>query len=217
MTHELKTPISTISLACEAAKDPDVGADEVAVQSFITMIDQENKRLGKLVENVLQTALIDKGKLKLNLEEVALNKMVNDTVNTFQIRFKDNGGDIKIRTLDKISWEVDKIHFGNILFNLLDNALKYCKNAPQAIIDLRKTKRGFELAIEDNGIGIDKENQKRIFEKLYRVPTGNVHNVKGFGLGLNYVSAVVELHQGQIDVDSQIGEGSTFKITINHE
>mgnify|MGYP000273775958 CR=1 FL=1 len=217
MTHELKTPISTISLACEAARDPDVGADEEAVQSFIGMIDQENKRLGKLVENVLQTALIDKGKLKLNLEEIALNKMVDDTVNTFQIRFKDNGGDIKIRTLDKINWNVDKIHFGNILFNLLDNALKYCKGAPQAIVDLRKTKKGFELAIEDNGIGIEKENQKRIFEKLYRVPTGNVHNVKGFGLGLNYVSAVIELHNGQIDVESQLGEGATFKITMNHE
>ncbi|MFT4601483.1 MAG: two-component system phosphate regulon sensor histidine kinase PhoR [Arenicella sp.] len=217
MTHELKTPISTISLACEAAKDPDVGADEAAVQSFITMIDQENKRLGKLVENVLQTALIDKGKLKLNLEEVALNKMVNETVNTFQIRFKDNGGDIQIRTLDKITWDVDKIHFGNILFNLLDNALKYCKEAPKAIIDLRKTKKGFELAIEDNGIGIEKENQKKIFEKLYRVPTGNVHNVKGFGLGLNYVNAVIDLHEGQIDVVSELGEGSIFKITMNHE
>ena len=217
MTHELKTPISTISLACEAAKDPDVGANEEVIQSFITMIDQENKRLGKLVENVLQTALIDKGKLKLNLEEVQLNNLVKDTVTNFQIRYKDKGGEIRIGNLDIINGYVDKIHFGNVLFNLLDNSLKYCDKAPMVKVDLSKTKKGFELKVADNGIGIDQEDQKKIFEKLYRVPTGNVHNVKGFGLGLSYVNAIIELHQGTIEVESEVGEGSTFKINMSHE
>ncbi|MEO9532667.1 MAG: HAMP domain-containing sensor histidine kinase [Crocinitomicaceae bacterium] len=217
MTHELKTPISTISLACEAAKDPDVGANEEVIQSFITMIDQENKRLGKLVENVLQTALIDKGKLKLNLEEVAINVLVRDTITNFQLRYKDKGGEITVGNLDIISARVDKIHFGNVLFNLLDNSLKYCDKAPMVKVDLSKTKKGFELKVQDNGIGIDKENQKKIFDKLYRVPTGNVHNVKGFGLGLSYVNAIVELHGGEIEVESEIGEGSTFKIHLNYE
>lgn len=217
MTHELKTPISTISLACEAARDPDVGANEEVIQSFISMIDQENKRLGKLVENVLQTALIDKGKLKLNLEEVAINSLVRDTITNFQIRYKDKGGEISVGNLDIISAQVDKIHFGNVLFNLLDNSLKYCDKAPLVKVDLTKTKQGFELKVADNGIGIEKESQKKIFDKLYRVPTGNIHNVKGFGLGLSYVNAIIELHKGEIEVESDLGEGAIFKIHMSNE
>lgn len=217
MTHELKTPISTISLACEAAQDPDVGADQETIKSFIGMIDQENKRLGKLVENVLQTALIDKGRLKLNLQSQRMDKLVKEIVDNFQIRYKDKGGRIEIDTLDELKWDVDKIHFGNVVYNLLDNSLKYCDKAPIVKIKLKRNENGFCLAVADNGIGIKKEDQKRIFEKLYRVPTGDVHNVKGFGLGLSYVNAIVELHGGQIDLQSQEGKGSTFEITINHE
>lgn len=217
MTHELKTPISTISLACEAAKDPDVGADKEVMTSFITMIDEENKRLGKLVENVLQTALIDKGKLKLNKEVVPVNELVKNTISSFELKYKEVGGAIEIDQLDIVKWELDKIHFSNVLFNLLDNALKYCAKTPKVQVSLAKMKNGFSILIKDNGIGIDKENEKKIFEKLYRVPTGNVHNVKGFGLGLSYVKAVLDLHGGIISVDSEVGEGSTFKITMNHE
>lgn len=217
MTHELKTPISTISLACEAAKDPDVGADQETISSFIGMIDQENKRLGKLVENVLQTALIDKGKLKLNLQEQRVDKLIREVVDNFQIRFKNKGGKIDIDRLDEITWDIDKIHFGNVIYNLLDNSLKYCDDAPVVHLRLERNENGFTVSVEDNGIGIKKEDQKRIFEKLYRIPTGDVHNVKGFGLGLSYVNAIVELHNGRIDLQSQEGVGSTFKITIDHE
>ena len=217
MTHELKTPISTISLACEAAKDPDVGADQETISSFIGMIDQENKRLGKLVENVLQTALIDKGKLKLNLQEHRIDKLIREVVDNFQIRFKNRGGMIQIDKLDEVTWNVDKIHFGNVIYNLLDNSLKYCDQAPIVHLRLERNKNGFFMSVADNGIGIRKEDQKRIFEKLYRVPTGDVHDVKGFGLGLSYVNAIVELHNGLIDLQSQEWVGSTFKITIDHE
>lgn len=217
MTHELKTPISTISLACEAIQDPDVSSDGDALDSFISMIDQENKRLGKLVENVLQTALLDKGKMKLNKSDIRLDNLVKDIVDAFQIRFKNKGGQIKIKQLDILTASVDRIHFGNIVYNLLDNALKYCKNVPEVEVKLRKIADSFVLEVKDNGIGIKREDQKRIFEKLYRVPTGDVHDVKGFGLGLNYVDSIVRLHNGKIDVDSAIGKGSTFKIKISYE
>lgn len=217
MTHELKTPISTISLACEAARDPDVGADQEAMNNFIAMIDEENKRLGKLVENVLQTALIDKGKLKLNRETTVVNDLVKKAVESFHLKYQEVGGEIEVVKLDLVKWELDKIHFSNVLSNLLDNALKYCSRTPKVSVSLMKSGGGFEITVKDNGIGIDKENQKKIFDKLYRVPTGNVHNVKGFGLGLSYVQAVLDLHGGSISVESQLDKGSTFKIRMNHE
>lgn len=217
MTHELKTPISTISLACEAIQDPDIGGNEESLNSFVSMIDQENKRLAKLVENVLQTALLEKGKMNLKLTEVRLDTLVKDVVNAFQIRFKNKSGQIHVEQLDEVVTDVDRIHFGNIIYNLLDNALKYCAVAPEVVVRLEKTARGFRLQFKDNGIGIKKDDQKRIFEKLYRVPTGDVHNVKGFGLGLNYVDSIVRLHKGEITVESSLGKGSIFKIDIENE
>ena len=217
MTHELKTPISTISLACEAVRDPDLKNDVDAVVGFVTMIDKENKRLGKLVENVLQTALIDKGKLKLNLERCRIHELMNQVVDSFQIRYKGKEGEIVVLRSDEIEWDVDKIHFVNVMYNLLDNALKYCDTVPKVTVSLEKGSRGFSLEVVDNGIGIKKEDQKRVFEKLYRVPTGDVHTVKGFGLGLSYVASIVRLHHGTISLKSTIGKGSTFKITIKDE
>lgn len=217
MTHEFKTPISTISLACEAIKDPDVASDEVTLNGFVTMIDQENKRLAKLVENVLQTALLEKGKMNLKLSEVRLDLLVREIVQAFQIRFKDKGGKIQIEHLDEVLVDIDRIHFGNVIFNLLDNALKYCVVEPEVFVRLDRTAKGFRLFVKDNGIGIKKDDQKRIFEKLYRIPTGDIHNVKGFGLGLNYVESIVKLHKGEITVDSVPTKGSTFKINIEHE
>jgi len=217
MTHELKTPISTISLACEAIQDPDVSKDGNTISSFVDMIDQENKRLAKLVENVLQTALLDKGKMNLKRSNVRIDQLVKEVVDAFQIRFKNKAGIIHLDRLDQVEFQVDRIHFSNVLYNLLDNALKYCNVAPRVSLKLVETSGGFDLTVSDNGIGIKKEDQKRIFEKLYRVPTGDVHDVKGFGLGLNYVDAIVELHKGEISVDSTVGEGSTFKIHIENE
>lgn len=217
MTHELKTPISTISLACQAIKDPDVNVDGESVNGFVSMIDQENKRLEKLVEKVLQTALLDKGKMKLNMVEMSVDGLVKEVVDAFQIRFKKNGGKIVIDKLEGVVANVDKVHFGNIIYNLLDNALKYCDKSPVVHISLKTVADGFTILLKDNGIGIKKEDQKRIFEKLYRVPTGDVHNVKGFGLGLNYVDSIVQMHGGNISVESAIGKGSTFKIKMDNE
>ena len=217
MTHELKTPISTISLACEAVRDPDMQNDRETLASFIGMIDKENKRLGKLVENVLQTALIDKGKLKLNKETCEIDVLLKQVVESFQIRYRDKGGVIVIDHADAFSWQVDKMHFSNVIFNLLDNSLKYNENRPEVHVRLEKASNGFSMEVSDNGIGIRKEDQKRIFENFYRVPTGNIHNVKGFGLGLNYVFSIVKLHNGVISLKSALGKGSTFKITISNE
>lgn len=217
MTHELKTPISTISLACEAAQDPDVANSSETINSFIGMIDQENKRLAKLVENVLQTALLDKGKLQLKLQQVRVDRLVTEVVEAFQIQFKDKQGSLSIEHLDALNWDLDKIHFSNVVYNLLDNSLKYCDKSPEVRLRLEKKKNGFVLTVQDNGIGIKKEDQQRIFENLYRVPTGDVHNVKGFGLGLSYVNSIVQLHQGEIDLESTWKKGSTFKITIKNE
>lgn len=215
MTHELKTPISTISLACEAIRDPDLQNDKDTVAGFIEMIEKENKRLGKLVENVLQTALIDKGKLKLNKEHCDVSALLHQVVDSFQIRYRDKGGKIIIDKADQFYFELDKMHFANVIYNLLDNSLKYCETQPEVHVRLISEKSGFTLAFVDNGIGIKKEDQKKIFEKLYRVPTGDVHNVKGFGLGLSYVFSIVKLHNGNISLKSALGKGSTFIITIN--
>jgi two-component system phosphate regulon sensor histidine kinase PhoR len=194
-----------------------VNSDKESVGSFIGMISQENKRLAKLVENVLQTALLDKGKMRLRLEDLEVHVLVKEVVDAFQIRFGKMNGSINIVQLDQVNWKVDRIHFGNIVYNLLDNALKYCEKNPVVDLSLIKTAKGFELIFKDNGIGISKEDQKRIFEKLYRVPTGDVHNVKGFGLGLNYVESIVYLHKGKITVNSALGKGSIFKIKFEHE
>ena len=161
--------------------------------------------------------MIDRGKLKLKLEQVRVDRLLQETVDAFQIRYKDRGGSIMIEHSDPISWMLDKMHFGNVIYNLLDNSLKYCEGVPEVRIRLEKLDDGFTLKVSDNGIGIKKEEQSRIFEKLYRVPTGDVHDVKGFGLGLSYVSSIVKLHGGQIDLESTFGKGSIFKITIKNE
>lgn len=217
MTHELKTPISTISLACEAIGDPDIKNDEATLSSFIGMIASENKRLGNLVEKVLQTSLLEKGKLNLQKSNYAIHDLVSEAVKSFEIQFQQKGGELQLKRLDSVDWSVDKIHFSNVLFNLMDNALKYSTNIPVTKIELIKEAHGFSVSITDNGIGISKENQKRIFDKLYRVSTGDVHDVKGFGLGLDYVSRIIEMHGGIIRVKSEINKGSTFKITFKDE
>jgi len=187
------------------------------MNGFVDMIGQENKRLAKLVENVLQTALLDKGKMNMKRSDARIDQLIQEVVDAFQIRFKNKAGEIQLNRMDPVEYAVDRIHFSNVIYNLLDNALKYCKAAPKVSLKLIQTTKGFLLTVSDNGIGIKKEDQKRIFEKLYRVPTGDVHDVKGFGLGLNYVDSVVRLHNGDISVESSAGQGATFKIKIENE
>ena len=222
MTHELKTPISTISLACEMLGDSSVNQTEAQKNNFVRMISEENKRLGNLVESVLQTSIIDKGELKFKLQQLSIHDIISKTVQNIELQITQKGGKvIQILSATNDVVEGDKTHLTNIIYNLLDNANKYSHNEPEITVSTENIVGGILIKVKDNGIGIRAEDQHKIFDKLYRVPTGNVHNVKGFGLGLSYVKAIVEKHNGTIKVNSQLGKGSTFTIFIpkqsNHE
>ncbi len=214
MTHEFKTPISTISLACEAMVDADMGAKE-APSPYVKIIHDENQRLMRLVERILQSATLDKGEAKLNVEKVNLNELVHEVVNTAQLRMKKKNAEITIDMPDEFIYvDADRFHLSNLLSNLVDNAIKYSEQEPEINIQLKKEGKKVHLSISDNGIGIKKEHLPKIFDKLYRIPTGNVHNVKGFGLGLSYVKAIAQLHGWNITVRSKHGSGSTFTLEI---
>lgn len=215
MTHELKTPISTISLACEALSDKDIERSPSQVDTFVGMIRDENKRLGVLVENVLRSALIDRGELKLKKEHFDMHQVIQDAVKNIELQVNKKGGSIIVEPFaESFSVNGDKVHLTNMIYNLLDNANKYTPEEPMIRVVTQNKKDGILVTVKDNGIGISPENQKKIFDKLYRVPTGNIHNVKGFGLGLSYVKNIVEKHGGQITVDSEPGKGSIFNVYI---
>ena len=215
MTHELKTPISTVSLACEALADPELGNIESVKNRYIGIINAENKRLGLLVEEVLQSAVLDKGDFKLKREELDMHVVINDVIDKFSIQVKERSGEIKPRLeASKSLVEADRNHLTNVIYNLLDNAVKYSKDSPVIEITTKNDANFITIGVKDSGIGISPENLKKVFDKLYRVPTGNVHNVKGFGLGLSYVKIICERHGGRVYVDSELGEGSTFYIEL---
>lgn len=217
MTHEFKTPISTISLACQAVADGDVvKSDPESTKTFMKMIEDENKRLEVLVERILQSAVIDRGELKIKEELLDLNGMLTEIVNNAKFRVSNVGGEINLELPNEaIAVAGDKVHITNVLSNLVDNAIKYSDGKPEVSIVLMSSDSEIKIAVSDKGIGIKKEHIHKIFDNLYRIPTGNVHNVKGFGLGLSYVKAIVELHGWNIHVKSKFGEGSTFTIIIN--
>jgi len=215
LTHELKTPISTISLACEALVDPSINSSQEQVSSFIGMIKAENKRLGILVDNVLRSAVLDSGEMKIKFVSLDVNDLLAELVKNSKIQAERVGGSLTFErgaTLARVLG--DRIHLTNIFLNLIDNGLKYCEGPPHILVTTRNEKDDVIVTVQDNGIGIAKEERSRIFERLYRVPTGNVHNVKGFGLGLSYVKIVVERHEGTISVDSELGKGSEFDVHI---
>ena len=215
MTHEFKTPISTIALACEALKDKDIQKSESIYNSYINVINEENSRLGVMAEQILQTAVIEKGQLKLQKEAVNMHAIIEQAVSSKNFSAEEKGGKIEMQLkATESELQGDPTHLTNIIVNLLDNALKYMLNVPKIVVNTINTKDSLLIRIQDNGIGINKGNQKKIFEKLYRVPTGNQHDFKGFGLGLNYVKATVELHKGTVTVDSEPGKGSTFTIQL---
>lgn len=220
MTHEFKTPISTISLACEAMSDQDlIGEKEIEVISpYIKMINQENKRLEDLVERILQSALIEKGRLKLKKEHLELNEIVALAVSKAKIRVHKSGGNINLELAKgMLNFEGDPMHTTNVISNLIDNAIKYSKEKVEITIKTERIENGCQFVISDQGIGIKQEHIDKIFDKLYRVPTGNVHDVKGFGLGLNYVKAITDIEGWKIKVDSKINIGSTFTLSIINE
>ena len=215
MTHELKTPIATIGLACEALKDENIELNKPMKDKFLSTITNENERLGKLVETVLQNTISDKGTPELKLEIFNIEEIIEKAMKSIQLSFDKKEGSIEtdFMALNKIV-EADKLHITNVIYNLLDNSLKYSENKPLVKISTRDVIGGLVIRIKDNGIGIAKDNQEKIFEKLYRVPTGNIHNVKGFGLGLSYVRSIMELHQGTIKVESKLDQGSTFLLNL---
>lgn len=220
MTHEFKTPISTIYLACQALNDKDMvksGTDESA--TFVKMIKDENSRLEVLVERILQSAVIDRGELKLKNEQINLTEIVQDLCQNAQLKINSLNGSLhKNIASEPIEILADRFHTSNVISNLIDNAIKYSKEKPVITISLKKEQHFICLTVQDEGIGISKEYLSKIFDKLYRIPTGNVHNVKGFGLGLSYVKAIVQLSKWEIIVRSKLNEGSTFilKIPMNY-
>jgi signal transduction histidine kinase len=219
MTHELKTPVSTISLAAQMLKDTDMKKNPDVYQHISGVINDETRRLGFLVEKVLQISLFEKQKATLKLKEIDSNDLVVSVVNTFALKVEKFGGNIDIDLeAEESTIYADEMHITNVLFNLLDNALKYRRQDVPLQLMARTSNDNNKLyiSIEDNGIGIKKEHLKKIFERFYRVPTGNVHNVKGFGLGLAYVRKIIEDHGGSIRAEQKDEKsmGTKFIITL---
>ncbi len=215
MTHELKTPISIISLACQALNDQDVKKSEPLYHNYINVINEENERLGLLTERVLQTALIEKAKIRLNYTGFDLHQLIQDAAEKVGLHVEARHGTIITDFAAEYSYvKADKVHLANVFSNLIDNANKYSPNSPQIKIRTENNEKGVLVHVEDKGIGISRANQKKIFDNLYRVSTGNIHDVKGFGLGLSYVKAIVEKHGGSILLESEHNKGSRFTVFI---
>lgn len=215
MTHEFKTPIATVSLAVEALQDPDLMNQDKFRKRYLSIIKEENKRLGSQVEKVLQAATLDKKDFKLKIETINLEELLHNAKQNFELQVENKGGKILLETAIADPYlEADAFHLSHIINNLLDNANKYAKDEPLIKIKSWDQNGSVFVSIVDNGIGMSKEAQKKIFDKFYRVPTGNLHDVKGFGLGLAYVKTMLEAHQGEISVSSELGKGSTFTIKL---
>lgn len=215
MTHEFKTPLATISLAVDALKNEKVLASKEKLGYFTGIIKEENKRMNKQVETILQAALLDKQEVQLNLKKMHAHELIHSALNNIQLQVEEKGGKLNVH-LDAAKDLVmaDEVHFTNLINNLLDNAVKYSKDNLQINLSTQSTGRELKIKIEDNGIGMNKETLSRIFEKFYRAHTGNLHNVKGFGLGLSYVKTMVDAHGGTIRAESVVGRGSTFTLSF---
>ena len=216
MTHEFKTPIATISLATDTMISPKVLGKEKETKYYLDIIRQENKRMNKQVEKVLQMALIENEDFLLDFQLTDANSIIEDAVQVAELNVKKKNG--RIISLLRANYSkilIDEIHFANVLTNIFDNAVKYNENPPEILLETYNKDNNFYIRISDNGTGMSKEVQSHIFDKFYRKPSGNIHNVKGFGLGLSYVKAIVTAHGGTITVSSEPGNGSTFTLEFN--
>ncbi len=218
MTHEFKTPIATISLAVDAIRNEKVQRDAEKLGYFSSIIKEENQRMNRQVETILKSALMDRQEVQLNLKTLHIHEIIRDVADNFILRLQEKQGMLETdlsATDDTI--EGDEVHISNLITNLMDNAVKYSKENVPPVIRLvtSSNNKKFIIRIEDNGIGMSRETLKRIFEKFYRAHTGNIHNVKGFGLGLSYVKNVVDAHEGHIKAESTLGKGSCFTIEFN--
>lgn len=216
MTHEFKTPISSISLASQMLQDEGVSKTPETLKYISNIIRDETKRLSLQVEKVLQMAMFERDKSVLKLTEMHINVLIQDIVKTFMLKVRGKGGQITMHLDAQNDFAlIDEVHFTNVIYNLMDNALKYCDKPLLLEVYTDNDKEGnLLITIEDNGIGISKDDQKRIFDKFYRVSTGNLHNVKGFGMGLAYVKKMVTAHKGTIKVESELNIGTKFIINL---
>jgi len=213
MTHEFKTPLATISLAVDALRNEKVVSDKEKMTYFSTIIKEENKRMNRQVETILKAALMDKQEVQLLLRPLHAHQVIKDVVENFTLQLEEKNGRAELLLNAENDFiDADEVHFSNLIINLIDNAIKYSKDDQPPIIKIttQSTPKSIVIIIEDNGIGMNKETARRVFEKFYRAHTGNIHNVKGFGLGLSYVKTMVEAHNGEIRVESVLGKGSTF-------
>jgi two-component system, OmpR family, phosphate regulon sensor histidine kinase PhoR len=215
MTHEFKTPIATISLAVDAMRNEKVINDKEKLGYFSSIIKEENQRMNKQVETILKASQLEKQEIELNLSPLHAHEVVKAIIENFELQLQDKKGKVELQlnaASDLIN--ADEVHFANLVNNLVDNAIKYAKdNVPPVIkVSTHSTNKYFNIRVEDNGIGMNRDTLKRIFEKFYRAHTGNVHNVKGFGLGLSYVKAITDAHGGEIKAESTLGKGSVLTL-----
>ncbi|MCO5230976.1 MAG: HAMP domain-containing histidine kinase [Chitinophagales bacterium] len=218
MTHELKTPIATISLASEMLKDKSITANDSSRLRYAGIIYEENKRLANHVEQVLQIARLEKGEIQLNKEERDIHSIIRSLVHHFDLISQDYNAIIETQLNANPSMLViDEMHITNAIKNLIDNALKYNDKNPLIQISTQNNDNGISISVKDNGIGLSKANLNKIFEKFYRVQSGNIHDTKGFGLGLNYVKSIIDAHHGTIHVESKLKEGTTFIIYLPYK
>lgn len=215
MTHELKTPISTIAISAQVLKDPATRESPERLANYSSIIEKENQRLKQQVERVLQIARLDREDVQLNLEQTELHALVESAIESMAFMLDESGGSIVTKLkASPTTISGDAFHLTNVLVNLLDNAIKYTKTKPAITIRTSTEGKALRIEVEDNGIGINHSDQKKVFDRFYRVPTGNVHDVKGFGLGLYYVNRIVHAHRGKIMLRSEPGKGSVFIIIL---
>ena len=215
ITHEFKTPISTISLASESIVEPEIINNRESIKRYSKIISEENNRLRGMVENLLNSAVVEKGDFQLKKEKLNIHNIIEELVEKYSVIVEKREGKIvEMLNAENYSVDGDKFHITGIFTNLMDNALKFSKGKPEINISTSNTNDNLIISFTDNGIGIDKQNQNKIFEIFYRVPTGNIHDTKGYGIGLNYVKKMVEAHNGKISVSSKPDKGTTFEITF---
>ncbi|HXR82413.1 MAG TPA: HAMP domain-containing sensor histidine kinase, partial [Saprospiraceae bacterium] len=217
MTHEFKTPIATISLAVDAMKNEKVLQDKTKMNYFSAIIKEENQRMNRQVETILKASQLEKQEVELNLQPLHVHDVIKEVVENFALQLEEKNGRAEL-VLNAVNDQVmaDEVHFSNMINNLIDNAVKYSKdNSPLLLkISTQSNEKNIIIKVEDNGIGMNKETVKKVFERFYRAHTGNLHNVKGFGLGLSYVKTIVHAQGGEVKVDSVLGKGSVFTINL---
>ena len=215
MSHEFKTPLATISVATDSLSNDKIATDPDKVKYYSSLIKQENLRMKKQVENVLNMSKLERNEMQLFLKETNVRELIKKITESFKLIVEERKGILTTNfTAEKYNFKIDEFHISNALVNLLDNANKYSPDTPEINITTKNEGNWYVIEISDKGMGMDSENKAKIFEKFFREETGNIHNVKGQGLGLSYVKKIIEIHHGQIQVESQKGKGSTFIVKL---